>query len=108
MACPTQVGDLAFPLLLRVFAASRETKRGCARKAAKPRRSRAGRVRLAGRPEGWRWSSARAHLGLAPDPLTDLAPTRERIDDWRAFLEQGLDPDDHAALRAAERSGRIR
>jgi hypothetical protein len=53
-------------------------------------------------------SSARAHLNLATDPLTDLAPARERIDDWRAFLDQGLDPEDHAALRAAERSGRLR
>jgi putative transposase len=66
------------------------------------------RARLADRPEAWRWSSARAHLGLAPDPLTDLAPARERIDDWRAFLDAGLDPDDHAALRAAERTGRFR
>lgn len=66
------------------------------------------RARLVDRPEGWRWSSARAHLGLAADPLTDLAPARERIDDWRAFLDEGLDPDDHAALRAAERTGRFR
>jgi hypothetical protein len=43
-----------------------------------------------------------------PDPLTDLAPARERIDDWRAFLDEGLDPEDRAALRAAERSGRLR
>ncbi|MEA3000835.1 MAG: REP-associated tyrosine transposase [Sphingomonadales bacterium] len=50
------------------------------------------RARLADRPEAWRWSSARAHLGLAPDPLTDLAPARERIHDWRAFLDSGLDP----------------
>ena len=66
------------------------------------------RARLCGGPEGWRWSSARAHLGLAADPLTDLVPARERIDDWRAFLDEGLDPEDHAALRAAERSGRLR
>jgi len=65
------------------------------------------RARLAGRPEDWRWSSARGHLGLAADPLADLAPARERIDDWGAFLDEGLDPEDHAALRAAERSGRL-
>jgi hypothetical protein len=43
-------------------------------------------------------------------PGTCLAPTcpaRERIDDWRAFLEEGLDLEDHAALRAAERTGRL-
>jgi putative transposase len=65
------------------------------------------RARLAARPEDWRWSSARGHLGVAADPLADLAPARERIDDWRAFLEEGLDPEDHAALRAAERTGRL-
>ncbi|MFL6844323.1 MAG: transposase [Allosphingosinicella sp.] len=65
------------------------------------------RAGLVGRPEDWRWSSARGHLGLAADPLADLEPARERIDDWRAFLDAGLDPEDHAALRAAERSGRL-
>lgn len=66
------------------------------------------RARLVDRPEAWRWSSARGHLGLADDPLVDPAPARERIDDWRAFLEAGLEPTAHAALRAAERSGRLR
>jgi putative transposase len=65
------------------------------------------RAGLADRPEAWRWSSARGHLGLADDPLVDPAPARERIDDWRAFLEAGLEPVAHAALRAAERSGRL-
>ena len=65
------------------------------------------RARLAARPEDWRWSSARGHLGLTADLLADLGPARARIDDWRAFLEEGLDPEDHAALRAAERIGRL-
>jgi putative transposase len=65
------------------------------------------RAGLVDRPEAWRWSSARGHLGLADDPLVDPAPARERIDDWRAFLDAGLAPTAHAALRAAERSGRL-
>lgn len=65
------------------------------------------RAGLVDRPEAWRWSSARGHLGLADDPLVDPAPARERVDDWRAFLEAGLEPVAHAALRAAERSGRL-
>jgi putative transposase len=65
------------------------------------------RAGLVERPEDWPWSSARAHLGLAPDPIADLAPARARVDDWRAFLDAGLDPAAHAALRAAERSGRL-
>ena len=34
------------------------------------------RAGLVARPEQWRWSSARAHLGLAADGLTDLDPRR--------------------------------
>jgi putative transposase len=66
------------------------------------------RARLVDRPEAWRWSSARAHLGLAGDGLTDVAATRGRIDDWRAFLDAGLDDDDREAIRTAERTGRLR
>ena len=65
------------------------------------------RARLAARPEDWRWSSARAHLGLGADQLTDLSAARERIDDWAAFLAEGLDDGDRDAIRAAETSGRL-
>ncbi|HEX8642821.1 MAG TPA: transposase [Allosphingosinicella sp.] len=66
------------------------------------------RAGLVTRPELWRWSSARAHLDLAADGLTDLASGRARIDDWRAFLDHGLDETDRKAIRAAECSGRLR
>jgi putative transposase len=66
------------------------------------------RAGLVARPEDWRWSSARAHLGLQGDGLTDLAAGRARIDDWCAFLEQGLAASDWNAIRAAEASGRPR
>jgi putative transposase len=36
-------------------------------------------ARLAVRADDWPWSSARAPLGLGEDPLTDLAPTRQRF-----------------------------
>jgi putative transposase len=65
------------------------------------------RAHLVDRPEAWPWSSARAHLGLASDGLTDLAPMRGRIDDWRAFLDAGLDEEDRDAIRTAERTGRL-
>jgi putative transposase len=66
------------------------------------------RACLVARPEEWRWSSAQTHLGGAPDGITDMAPGRERIDDWRAFLDTGLAEEDHKAIRAAERTGRLR
>ena len=65
------------------------------------------RARLADGREAWPWSSARGHLGLADDPFVDPAPARARIDDWRAFLDEGLEPVAHANLRVAERSGRL-
>jgi putative transposase len=66
------------------------------------------RAGLAKRPEDWRWSSARAHLGLAGDGVTDLAATRGRIGDWRAFLDGGLAEEELETIRAGERSGRLR
>ncbi|MDT9600074.1 transposase [Sphingosinicella rhizophila] len=63
------------------------------------------RARLVARPEQWRWSSARAHLGLAADGLTDPAPGLARVDDWPAFLAEGLGDEEHDAIRGRERSG---
>lgn len=65
------------------------------------------RAGLVERPEEWRWSSARAHLGLGGDGVTDAAAMTGRIDDWRAFLEAGLGDADHQAIRVAERTGRL-
>jgi putative transposase len=65
------------------------------------------RAGLAERPEDWRWSSARGHLGLARDSLVDAAPMRARIDDWRSFLDAGLDDEDRETIRTAERTGRL-
>jgi putative transposase len=65
------------------------------------------RARLAARPEDWRWSSARAHLGFGDDGLTDLAAAAARVEDWRSFLAAGLGDEDAEAIRAAERSGRL-
>jgi putative transposase len=63
------------------------------------------RAGLVARPEQWRWSSARAHLGLGDDGLTDLAPMRERVPDWHGLLASGLEPDERDAIRAGERNG---
>lgn len=64
------------------------------------------RAGLVERPEDWRWSSARGHLGLTADALIDAAAVHGRVEDWRAFLDAGLAEDDRQAIRAAERAGR--
>lgn len=63
---------------------------------------RAGLVERAGH---WRWSSARAHLGLRGDGITDLAAMRARVSDWPALLDTGLDEVTLGAIRSRERSG---
>jgi putative transposase len=64
------------------------------------------RAGLVERPEQWPWSSARAHLGLdgGPGPAVEL---RERIEDWRAFLDAGLDDAHLDAIRIAEFTGKL-
>jgi putative transposase len=63
------------------------------------------RAGLVARPEHWRWSSARAHLGLGRDGVTDLVPMAARVPDWRALLDSGLTESELGAIRARERSG---
>jgi putative transposase len=65
------------------------------------------RAGLVERAEDWRWSSARAHLGLGDDGLADPAPLRERIRDWRALLDGGLGEEERESIRAGERMGRM-
>jgi len=64
------------------------------------------RARLAAKAQDWPWSSARAHLEGHDDGLVTVAPLLERETDWRAFLDRGLEEDEHQALRAGERTGR--
>ena len=64
------------------------------------------RAGLADRPEGWPWSSAGAHLAGRDDALVTAAPLLERLDDWRAVLDAGLDEAGLEAIRRHERTGR--
>lgn len=65
------------------------------------------RAGLCTRPEQWRWSSARHHLGLETDPVisqSDLLHTF--VDDWRDFLAFPADSEEMTLLRRHEGSGR--
>lgn len=63
------------------------------------------RVGLVARPEQWMWSSARAHLGLGADGLTETGALLDRWPDWRTILDGGLDPAARDAIRARELNG---
>ena len=54
----------------------------------------------------WLWSSARAHLGLAHDPLLDLEATARVIDDWSEYLDLAADAHVQDKIRSATRTGR--
>ena len=64
------------------------------------------RAKLARRARDWRWSSARAHLARHDDDLVTVRPLLDLAPDWAAFLGEGLGAEDHAAIRAGERTGR--
>jgi putative transposase len=65
------------------------------------------RARLAERPQDWRWSSVRAHLGGRDDGLVRVAPALDRYGDFASFLGNAGGADDAwRALRRSETSGR--
>ena len=63
------------------------------------------RAKLVKRPEDWTWSSANAHLAGRSDGLIALEPLLGQVDDWRAFLDGGLDDKTTETLRRHGRSG---
>lgn len=59
-----------------------------------------------GGPEGWPWSSARAHLDGRNDGLVTVAALRDAVGEWRAFLAGDLRERDAEELRRHEHAGR--
>lgn len=64
------------------------------------------RARLVSRPQDWRWSSARAHLGLANDMLVDARGMDPFVPDWASFLADAPSEKEYEKIRAGERLGR--
>jgi putative transposase len=64
------------------------------------------RAGLAARAKDWRWSSARAHLKGRDDGLVSVSRLLSRADDWKNFLDEGLDGAACEVIRASERTGR--
>ena len=64
------------------------------------------RARLVKRAQDWRWSSAKAHLGLADDGLTEAGPALSRFPRFADLLEEPTDESAFQALRQAESVGR--
>ena len=62
---------------------------------------RAGMTKL---PQGWKRSSARAHLKGRDDRLVEAGPLLETVDDWRSYLWESEEAWD--LIRRHERTGR--
>ena len=63
------------------------------------------RAGLVEHPEQWRWSSARAHLKSAADPLLDPSPLGHMITDWQSFIAQPPSKSQLKQIRLSTRSG---
>jgi putative transposase len=64
------------------------------------------RAKLVTRARDWRWSSAGAHVKGRKDPVVDVKPLLDRVDDWRALLEEALSKDEMRRIGASEHTGR--
>jgi len=63
----------------------------------------AGMVKIA---EEYEWSSARAHLAGKDDGLVKVSPMLDRVPDWQALLDSGLDEVTIESLRRHTKTGR--
>jgi len=63
------------------------------------------RAKLSGRPEDYRWSSARAHLEGKDDVLVKVRPMLDRVSNWSELLASG-DQVLFDDVRMHERTGR--
>ena len=63
----------------------------------------AGMVKL---PEEYVWSSAKAHLSEHDDKLVKVAPMLDRVANWQAYLDSGLDDETIEVLRKHSKTGR--
>ncbi|MDP6176074.1 MAG: hypothetical protein QGF09_18090, partial [Rhodospirillales bacterium] len=57
-------------------------------------------------PEGYRWSSARAHLRGSDEGALKVGALLGRVGDWGSFLDDGLGEEDLRHLRGLETTGR--
>lgn len=67
------------------------------------------RAKLVSNALDWPWSSTRAHIAGISDGLVDIGPLRDRVAQFADILAHGIGeatPEEFAALRAAEFSGR--
>jgi putative transposase len=61
---------------------------------------------LASTPEGYRWSSTKAHMEGKDDALVTVKPLLELVDNWRQFLSGGVSDEEYELLQRHERTGR--
>jgi putative transposase len=63
------------------------------------------RAKIVAKATDYRWSSARAHVLGASDPLVSGNPLRMTCSEWEAYLSKGLTDNETALFRAHESTG---
>ncbi len=56
----------------------------------------------------YRWSSARAHLKGEDDGLAKVSPMLNRVEDWKAYLAEGIEKAEMRTIERHLRTGRPR
>ena len=64
------------------------------------------RAKLCRKPADYRWSSARAHILGAADPLLNTSALLEQIPEWKSFLQCGSDQQTADLIHHHENTGR--
>lgn len=64
------------------------------------------RAKIVGRAEDYPWSSARAHVEKAADPLIEESPLVEEIGDWKSFVNEEESEESLKCLRKHLATGR--
>lgn len=54
---------------------------------------------MVSKAETYPWSSDRARVGLENSGLLDASPCTLSIEDYRAFVEQGIEPEEYLFIR---------
>ena len=64
------------------------------------------RARICQTAEEWPWSSVHAHMRKEDDLLVRVGPMLERVDDWEAYLGEGIPESALKLIRHHGRTGR--
>ena len=64
------------------------------------------RAKIVATPTQYPWSSARAHIVEKDDGVVRVKPLLDRVEDWKSFLEEGIELAEIRQMEKHARTGR--